>query len=148
MTAESLKGSLHRTSHGVYYCLLKTPNIPDCLDYNRIVCSLCTVIEQIYKKFLEETWFLPSTHANVTVGPGSSSVPSILVQTIQDIDTEFKNLFFGVLSKNISERAINHLKNETVSLQTLKQAVTATASPIPPLFYDPDAQNDDLDKTR
>ena len=125
ITQDSLKGSLHRTSHGVYYDLLQTPNVPDCLDYNRIVCSLCTVMEQIYKKFLEESWFLPqNTHP--TTSSSVNSTAAILTQAIQDIDTEFKHIFFGLISRNITELALNHVRESTDSVRTLKASTTKT----------------------
>ena len=140
VSPESLKGSLHRTSHGVYYELLQTPTVPDSLDYNRIVCSLCTVMEQIYKKFLEESWFLPSHVISAPTTPQStpsSSTAAILTQAIQDIDTQFKHLFFGLLSRNITELALNHVRDATENIRVLKAALTKT---LPPLY---DEQTDD-----
>lgn len=149
LTSESLKGVLHRTSYGVYYDLLQTPAIPEFLDYNRIVCSLCTVMEQIYKKFLDESWFLPQRTARTTTSTSSassgsiaaSSTSALLVQAIKDIDAEFKHLFFGLLSRDITDIAVNHLKKQTESIATLKNNLQYDK--LPPLFSSSTSDDDE-----
>ena len=142
VTSDSLKGVLHRTSNGVYYDVLQVISVPDFLDYNRIVCSLCTVMEQVYKKFLEEEeWFIPykgGNSKNSSAGSSSSSsssgqsTSSLLIQAIQDIDAGFKHNFFGLLSRIITELALQKLKTETSNMSSLMKSIREDV--MPPLY--------------
>lgn len=120
-SSDSYKGTLYKTSYGVFYEFLQTPTIPEFLDYNRIICSLCTIMEQIYKKFLDESWFRSS----------SSTATTALVQAIQDIDSEFKHNFFGLLSRDITALTQTHLRRQTESFQKLASSMN---DQLPPLF--------------
>ncbi|KAH7832019.1 uncharacterized protein MONOS_12903 [Monocercomonoides exilis] len=106
---EEYKGTLLKTSFGIYFERLQTPTVPDFLDYNRVVCSLCTIMEQIYKKFLDESWFRTS----------AAAASNALVEAIKTVDAQFKSEFFGMLSREITSLAMMHLKKQVSSFEDL-----------------------------
>ncbi|KAH7825494.1 uncharacterized protein MONOS_9463 [Monocercomonoides exilis] len=115
------KPTLYRTTYGIYFEFLQTPPIPDYLDYQRIVCSLCTIMEQVYKKFLNETWFRSSS------APESSA----FVEALKTVDAEFKHKFFGFLNKEITSLAVAQIKQSTASFSTYISSLDVS---LPPLY--------------
>jgi hypothetical protein len=81
------------SSGKVSYEFLVEPFVPESLDYCRVVASLCVIVSQIYKKFLEES---------------SAMVP--VLKAIKAIDDKFKHFFFGLISRELNKIALEHVK--------------------------------------
>ncbi|KAK2964114.1 hypothetical protein BLNAU_645 [Blattamonas nauphoetae] len=114
---EALKPVLFKTANfGVYYEYLAIPTIPDFLDYNRVVSSLCTVLTQIYKKLIDDQF------ASVAV----------LFQAIKDIDSAIKTHFFGQIAKDLTELALSKVKSDFTSFSACMNSQSNRLPPLPP----------------
>ncbi|KAA6404130.1 MAG: hypothetical protein EZS28_000333 [Streblomastix strix] len=104
---EKLKGSLVRDSQGVYFEVLQVPGeIPAYVDYCKVVVSMCTVLTQVYSKFMDEHCY---EQANVC-------------EAAESIDKQLCGFFFEPLAAVLGEVASHSVKKETGSVANVLAA--------------------------
>jgi hypothetical protein len=100
------------SSNRISYEFLVEPFVPESVDYCRVVASLCVIVSQIYKKFLEEN---------------SAIVP--ILKAIKAIDDKFKHFFFGSISRELNKIALEHVRQLNSYESLVKSLSEIVSSP-------------------
>ncbi|KAG2382291.1 hypothetical protein C9374_005493 [Naegleria lovaniensis] len=99
---KTIKPVIHKSNGSVIYEFLQTPHIPCSLDYCQIVFSMCDILTFVYRKFLDET-----------------NINSSLHESIIKLDEKIKNNFIGLLSKDITNLAMQIVKTKLATVQNI-----------------------------